>query len=46
MLEESVVRATGKPFQPAKVEDIVKTVKSAGRPVAQRTTLYEVIKHF
>ena len=46
MLEENVVRATGKPFQPARVEDIVKTVKSTGRPVAQRTTLYEIIRHY
>jgi len=46
MLEENVVRATGKPFTPARVEDIVNAVKSVGRPVAQRTTLYEIIRYF
>ena len=46
MLEENVVRATGKQFQPARVEDIVRVVKSTGRPVAQRTTLYEVVRYF
>ncbi len=46
MLEENVVRATGKPFQPARVEDIVRAVKSVGRPVAQRTTLYEILRHY
>jgi cyclic dehypoxanthinyl futalosine synthase len=46
MLEENVVRATGKPFTPARVEDIVRAVKSVGRPVAQRTTLYEIIRYF
>ncbi|AEA46219.1 cyclic dehypoxanthinyl futalosine synthase [Archaeoglobus veneficus] len=46
MLEENVVRATGKPFQPARVEDIVRAVKSVGRPVAQRTTLYEILRYF
>jgi len=46
MLEENVVRATGKPFRPAKVEEIVKTVKSIGRPVALRNTYYEILKVF
>jgi cyclic dehypoxanthinyl futalosine synthase len=46
MLEENVVRATGKNFTPARVEDIVGAVKSVGRAVAQRTTQYEIIKHF
>jgi cyclic dehypoxanthinyl futalosine synthase len=46
MLEENVVRATGKPFRPAKVEEIVKAVKSVGRPVALRDTYYKVLKVF
>ncbi len=46
MLEENVVRATGKDFRPARVEEIVQAVKAVGRPVAQRTTLYEVIREF
>jgi len=46
MLEENVVRATGKPFKPAKVEDIVKAVKSVGRPVALRNTYYKILRYF
>ena len=46
MLEENVVRATGKDFRPARVEEIVSAVKAVGRPVAQRTTLYDVIRVF
>ncbi len=46
MLEENVVRATGKPFRPAKVEEIVKAVKSIGRPVALRDTYYKILKYF
>ncbi len=46
MLEENVVRATGKEFRPARIEEIVKAVKAVGRPVAQRNTLYEIIKRF
>ncbi len=46
MLEENVVRATGKDFRPARIEEIVQAVKAVGRPVAQRTTLYEVIRTF
>ena len=43
ILEEHVVTAAGKEYKPAKVEDIVKAVKSVGRPVAQRNTGYEVL---
>jgi len=43
ILEEHVVTAAGKEYKPAKVEDIVKAVKSVGRPVAQRDTWYEVL---
>ena len=46
ILEENVVTAAGKEFKPAKVEEIVKAVKSVGRPAAQRNTLYEVIRSF
>lgn len=46
MLEENVVRATGKKFRPARVEEIVQAVKAVGRPVAQRTTLYEIVRKF
>ena len=43
ILEENVVTAAGKEHKPAKVEDIVKAVKSVGRPVAQRNTEYEIL---
>ncbi len=43
ILEENVVTAAGKKYKPAKVEDIIKAVKSVGRPVAQRDTGYEVL---
>lgn len=43
ILEEHVVTAAGKEYKPAKVEEIVKAVKSVGRPVAQRDTSYEVL---
>ncbi|WP_456469643.1 cyclic dehypoxanthinyl futalosine synthase [Archaeoglobus sp.] len=46
MLEENVVRATGKPFRPARVEEIVKAVKSVGRPVARRDTYYRILEWF
>ena len=44
MLEENVVTATGKPFKPARIEDIVRTVKSVGRPVARRDTYYNILE--
>ena len=43
ILEENVVTAAGKEYKPAKVEDIIKAVKSVGRPVAQRDTSYEIL---
>ncbi len=46
MLEENVVRATGKPFRPARVEEMVKVAKSIGRPVALRDTYYRILKLF
>jgi cyclic dehypoxanthinyl futalosine synthase len=39
--EENVVTAAGKEHRPARVEEIIKAVKSVGRPVAQRNTYYE-----
>lgn len=46
ILEENIVTAAGKEFEPAKVEEIVKAIRSVGRPAAQRNTLYEVIRYF
>ena len=43
ILEENVVTAAGKEYRPAKVEEIIKAVKSVGRPVAQRNTYYEIL---
>lgn len=45
MLEENVVRATGKPFRPARIEEICKVVRSIGRDVALRDTYYNVIRY-
>jgi cyclic dehypoxanthinyl futalosine synthase len=46
MLEENVVRATGKDFRPAKVDEIVRAVKAVGRPVALRDTYYRILEWF
>jgi cyclic dehypoxanthinyl futalosine synthase len=46
MLEENVVRATGKFIKPARVEDIVRAVRSVNRKVAQRRTDYKIIKYY
>ncbi len=46
MLEENVVRATGKDFRPASVEEIVRIIKSMGRPAALRDTYYNIIRFF
>jgi len=46
VLEENVVTAAGKSFKPASVEEIVSAVRSVGRPVAQRNTLYHILKMF
>jgi len=43
ILEENVVTAAGKEYKPAKVEEIVKAVKSVGRLVAQRNTGYKIL---
>ncbi len=44
MLEENVVTATGKPFRPARIEEIVNAVKSVNRPVARRDTYYNILE--
>lgn len=46
MLEENVVRATGKEFLPITMEDIINAAKDIGRQVAQRNTNYEVLRRF
>ncbi|WP_202318525.1 cyclic dehypoxanthinyl futalosine synthase [Archaeoglobus neptunius] len=46
MLEENVVKATGKAFRPARVDEIVKAVKAVGRPVALRDTYYKILEWF
>ena len=46
ILEENVVTAAGREHSPMKPEEIVKAVKSLGRPVAQRNTYYEVLKEY
>lgn len=45
MLEENVVRATGKPFRPARVDEIVERIRSAGRIPYRRDTYYNVIEY-
>ncbi len=46
MVEENVVRATGKEIMPATMEGIISAAKDVGRPVAQRNTNYEVQRYF
>ncbi|MCS7144778.1 MAG: CofH family radical SAM protein, partial [Archaeoglobaceae archaeon] len=46
MFEESVIRATGKEFKPAKFEEIVEAVKSVGRRVARRDTYYRILEFY
>ncbi|MET1124278.1 MAG: cyclic dehypoxanthinyl futalosine synthase [Archaeoglobaceae archaeon] len=46
MLEENVVRATGKPVRFLSLEEIVGAAKSLGRPVAQRDTYYRILRYF
>lgn len=45
MLEENVIKATGKEFRPLEVEKVVRAIKSTGRPVAQRDTYYRIIRY-
>ncbi|MFO7966313.1 MAG: cyclic dehypoxanthinyl futalosine synthase [Archaeoglobaceae archaeon] len=46
MVEENVVRATGKEILPATMEGIISAAKDVGRQVAQRNTNYEVLRYF
>jgi len=46
MLEENVVRATGKPFTPARLEEIVKAIRDAGRIPVRRDTYYNILEYY
>ncbi|MCS7119488.1 MAG: cyclic dehypoxanthinyl futalosine synthase [Archaeoglobaceae archaeon] len=46
LLEESVIRATGKDFKPAKVEEIVNAIKSVGKIPARRDTYYRILEYY
>lgn len=46
MLEGNVVKATSKEFRPARVDKIVRAVKTVGRPVARRDTYYRILEWF
>ncbi|MCS7120986.1 MAG: dehypoxanthine futalosine cyclase [Archaeoglobaceae archaeon] len=46
MIEENVLRATGKKFKFLSLEEIVRAAKSIGRPVAQRDTYYRILRYF
>ncbi|AGK60187.1 menaquinone biosynthesis protein, SCO4550 family [Archaeoglobus sulfaticallidus PM70-1] len=46
MLEENVLRATGKKIACIKVEDMVRLLKTTGRKVAQRDTYYNILRWF
>lgn len=46
MLEENVVRATGKPFTPARADEIVERIRSAGRIPVRRDTYYNILERY
>jgi cyclic dehypoxanthinyl futalosine synthase len=46
MIEENVVRAAGVKSNYLPPEKIVRLIKDIGRPAAQRTTLYKIIKEY
>lgn len=46
MIEENVIKATGKNFRFLSLEEIVKAARSIGRTVAQRDTYYRIIRYF
>lgn len=46
LLEESVIRSTGKDFKPAKIEEIVNAVKSVGKIPARRDTYYKILEFY
>ncbi len=44
MLEENVVKATGKEFRPVRADEIVSAIRKAGRIPARRDTYYNIIE--
>lgn len=46
LLEESVIRATGKDFRPARIEEIVEAIKSVGKIPARRDTYYRILEYY
>lgn len=44
LLEENVIRATGKDFKSAKIEEIVNAIKSIGKIPARRDTYYRILQ--
>ncbi|MFN3383993.1 MAG: cyclic dehypoxanthinyl futalosine synthase [Archaeoglobaceae archaeon] len=44
LIEESVIRATGKDFKSAKIEEIVDAIKSVGKIPARRDTYYRILQ--
>jgi cyclic dehypoxanthinyl futalosine synthase len=46
MIEENVVKAAGAESKYMPPSDIVRLVKEIGRPVAQRNTLYQILKRY
>lgn len=46
LLGESVIRATGKEFRPARVEEIVEAIKSVGKIPARRDTYYKILEYY
>jgi len=46
LLEESVIRATGKEFRPARIEEIVEAIRSVGKIPARRDTYYRILEYY
>jgi cyclic dehypoxanthinyl futalosine synthase len=46
MLEERVLKSTGKDVTSPGIKNIIKAIKSTGRPVAQRDTYYRILRRF
>ncbi|MEM1578055.1 MAG: cyclic dehypoxanthinyl futalosine synthase [Archaeoglobaceae archaeon] len=44
LFEENVIRATGKEFKAANVEEIIAAIKSVGRRAARRDTYYRILE--
>ncbi len=45
MLEENVLRATGKEFRPAMADEIISAIRKAGRIPVRRDTYYNIIEY-